>query len=184
MNCENKRLFFAIEMPEELRRRAASALPSVKGLKPVRAGQIHLTLLFLGDIPVEKLDAVKECADAVTFKPFELEMTGSGFFPNIRRPSVFWLGLAECTDLMNLQPQIQQGMKTLGLDFKENRFVPHITLARIKRRIARDDLDELQKAVEPLTASRFQVNAFHLLSSELAPSGAIHTIEASFKAGG
>ena len=46
-----QRLFIAIGLPEELRRRLGRLLPQPPaGVKPVRPEQLHLTLHFLGDV--------------------------------------------------------------------------------------------------------------------------------------
>ena len=60
-------------------------------------------------------------------------------------------------------------------------FAPHITVARIRKRIHDNNLDKLTDGIQALEGMSFPVDKFYLYSSELTPQGAIHTKEAKSK---
>jgi len=182
MNNEVKRLFFAIDLPGDLRRKAVSGLPLINGMKPSKEDQLHLTLLFLGDVQGDRLEDIKESVSSVPFIPLALEISGSGFFPDTRRPSIFWLGFKENSVLTEFQDRLLRTVKNLGMVLRDGRFVPHVTLGRIRHKISRDDAVLLQESMRPLTGLKFQVNDYLLFSSVLCPSGAVHSVEAVFEA--
>ena len=65
---EPKRLFFAIELPGEVREQLihwrAAQFPPEAG-RPVAADNLHLTLAFLGDVSAEKQHALTQLAGRI-----------------------------------------------------------------------------------------------------------------------
>lgn len=180
------RLFIAVNLPDNVQAALAHTQKDLQrelvspALRWTRPENTHLTLLFLGEIAeghvakvAEKLRAA--CED---FNSFELEISGVGCFPNMRRPRVLWLGLSG--DLDSLQAVNAQVMKHCGA-FAERRddkpFHPHLTLARIKfedKSVARDLNKTLSKL--RIDAARWRVESVELMRSELLPSGAEYSI--------
>ncbi len=97
---EQIRSFIAIELPEEVKTglkqvqdRLKSADPScAKWVDPVG---IHLTLKFLGNVDVDKIDAITQAIQdaSITVAPFDLKIDRLGCFPNLRRVQIVWVGL-------------------------------------------------------------------------------------------
>jgi 2'-5' RNA ligase len=93
------RAFIAIELPGELVRHLADfqaglKSPGVHAAKWVDPGSMHLTLKFLGSVDMKGLAVVKdETGMAVkSSRCFHLITGRTGFFPDHRRPRVYWLG--------------------------------------------------------------------------------------------
>ena len=86
------RVFWAIPLPDALRRELHGIAVGVNGLRAQKPETIHLTLRFLGEI--EDPRPVVEAAQAVAARhePFTLAMRGLGVFPHPRAPRVFWVG--------------------------------------------------------------------------------------------
>ena len=96
---EQVRSFIAIELPDELKAgldRLQTRLKSSgqSGVKWVDPYSIHLTLKFLGSIPVDKISgitaAMEEAAQEISH--FHLEVKELGVFPNLKRVQVVWVG--------------------------------------------------------------------------------------------
>src|SRR5215471_13615804 len=95
------RIFIAIEVPAEIRRQIAAYVDQLRGLfSDVRASwsredNLHLTLKFLGDVELLRIDSLSQaCADAARkLGPFELAISGGGTFPPHGKPKVLWLGV-------------------------------------------------------------------------------------------
>ncbi|MGZ8847637.1 MAG: RNA 2',3'-cyclic phosphodiesterase, partial [Pyrinomonadaceae bacterium] len=107
---ETWRIFIAIELPDKVRRRLSEHIASVRSQVPdahaswVREGNLHLTLKFLGDIPVtnsEKLSAAASIA-ACKAEPFEIVVGGCGAFPPRGQPRVLWVGLEDASGQLAL----------------------------------------------------------------------------------
>jgi 2'-5' RNA ligase len=108
-----------------------------RSVRWVKEQSMHLTLKFLGEIePATVPDvtcAIQKASEGI--KPFELEIRGLGFFPNPKRPRVFWAGVAgQLEALEGLHGGLEQALSSLGFE-KENRpFSAHLTLARFRGR--------------------------------------------------
>jgi 2'-5' RNA ligase len=96
---------------------------------------MHVTLCFLGMRPAGELDAIGgACADAVGPPVFELSTAGLVGFPP-RRPRVLAAAIEDRSrGLAALQVRLATALAEIGAYRPERRaFVPHVTLARVKR---------------------------------------------------
>jgi 2'-5' RNA ligase len=179
------RTFIAIELTApilerlyDLQSRMQEDLPP-KLLRWVRPEGIHLTLVFLGDIPVEQVEPVAEalreaCAE---HSPFTVSFTGMGCFPSLRRPRVVWVGVEEPSGaLTRLQRDIEQALVPLGFKPERRAFTPHLTLGRVKGG-GRQACEALGAYVERANVrmGEMKVEAVRLVRSDLQPGGAVYT---------
>ena len=133
------RLFIAIEMADEVRR-ALGRLQgrmkkSIRGVRWVKPGSIHLTLAFLGNTEEGLVPELRRLLDGVAkrHRPFTLVIRDVGAFPSLRRPRVLWCGVRKGGDeCRSLAEQIAEGLSRLGLPQERREFRPHLTLARVK----------------------------------------------------
>ena len=129
--AEHRRLFFAL-WPDEALRQQIAAISSTADWPPaarrVPAAHLHLTLVFLGDVPAERVDAVRSVAASLRVAPFKLSLAGCGHFP---RAEVGWLGCVDAPPaLFALNAGLHQGLRTQGFALRGESFRPHVTLAR------------------------------------------------------
>lgn len=151
---------------------------AVKWVEPER---IHLTLRFLGNTPVEQIDFISAALDEVAsaHTPFSLSLDRLGCFPNERRPRVIWVGLkGEVDELDALKHGLDEVLAPLGWDPEHRRFHAHLTLGRAKHQGAIDL--PWNTAVVPAS---WQVEALHLIESQLRPSGPLYTIRHTSRLG-
>src|SRR4051812_1490169 len=93
------RTFIAFDPGADVREQAASVQStlqrSVSDLKWVEQENIHLTLLFLGEVDSREVIDVHRAVEAVTrtHAPFTVSFEGLGCFPNMRRPRILWAGI-------------------------------------------------------------------------------------------
>lgn len=179
------RTFIAIELSAtildrlgDLQSRMQRDLPP-KLLRWVRPEGIHLTLAFLGDIPVEQVDPIAAAlAEACAgHAPLTVSIAGMGCFPNVRRPRVVWVGVEEPSgELAHLQHDIEQALVPLGFRPEARAFHPHLTLGRVKGG-GGQALAALGAYVERANVriGEMKVQAVHLMRSDLRPSGAVYT---------
>jgi 2'-5' RNA ligase len=95
---ERARLFVALELPDEIRAAlatwAASAGEGIHDLRLVAADALHVTLCFLGSLPVGEITPIGEaCAESVGgFGAAELSLGQAVWLP-ARRPHVLAVGI-------------------------------------------------------------------------------------------
>ena len=180
------RCFVAVELEEAIRQALQRTQMLLKGDPAGRYGRwarpegIHLTLKFLGDVPMDRIapiaEAVKQASAGVA--PFRLSCGELGCFPNTRFPRVIWIGIEDPSGaLLRLQGEVERNLSTLGFPPERRAFHPHLTLART-RRVSKGEQAALGKLVERTQVGKLGemvVQEISLMRSELRPSGAVYT---------
>jgi len=178
------RTFIAVAISEDIRANAV-ALQKELGktgatVKWVEEENLHVSLLFLGEVDDRELHAVCKAAQEVAASepPFALRVSGVGAFPTARRPKVVWAGVTEgAEELQRLYAALEAKMLDLGCYRKEERgYTPHLTLGRVK-----DAEDGFALAAElPKRMSwdggRTMVEEVLVYSSELNREGPVYTV--------
>jgi 2'-5' RNA ligase len=148
----------------------------------VRMEGAHVTLKFIGEVPVERVEVIRAALGAVPPRPpIELRFAGLGFFPNERRPRVFWAGIEGGAPLRELAAEIETRLAALGIPREEREFHPHLTLARFD---AAGNLGPLRAAAGEFAATEFgrtRAGEFHLYQSVLKSAGAEYTRLATYR---
>ncbi len=139
---------------------------------------IHLTLKFLGEIPLGVGESLRPALDhAAAARPaFTVHVRGAGCFPNPHRPRVLWVGLEETQGaLMALQRSIEIECAGLGLPAENRPFSPHLTLGRIRREAGAEAASFIRAVLDREQAVELgvmTVDSVHLYRSDLRPTGA------------
>jgi 2'-5' RNA ligase len=173
---ETLRAFFAVEIGEEahceaeaLARQLRSG-PGGDAVRWVRAENYHVTLRFLGQVEVERLAPLTERVRLETrsLVPFPLRLARLRAFPSPRHPRVVTLELEPREPLAELAGAVERATVACGFAPEERPFRAHLTLGRVRERGF--SLPSGTPAPAP-----FDVGAFVLLRSVLAPSGPTYT---------
>jgi 2'-5' RNA ligase len=180
------RLFVALEIPSAVRDNLAALLKELRAIAPqvkwVRAENLHVTLKFIGEVAPAKLEGIRKALATVrSEQAVTLDFRDLGFFPNEKRPRVFWAGIECSPNLKTIASDIEQAMEKLGIPREQRPFSPHLTLARFPL----PGLPEKPRsAIQENVAREFgtlHTNEFHLIESKLKPSGAEYTTLESFR---
>jgi 2'-5' RNA ligase len=183
---EQIRSFIAIELSEEAKKGLAGLRKELERdehrfVKWVDPGGIHLTLKFLGNIHSGRVTEIAEAMKKATqgIPPFLLEISGLGAFPSLKQARVFWVGVSgELDKLSGLQENIDSALAALGFAKEDRRFVPHLTLARMREGASpaeRTSFGELVGSTIFEDKYHVKVEAISLMRSQLTPTGAIYT---------
>lgn len=181
------RLFLAISLPEKVKNRLAALqkelAKSQADVRWVRPEGLHLTLKFFGQVPEEKIErlssVITKVIEALKPGPMHLGLKGVGTFPpGGRAPRVVWVGLYGRLDtLAKLQNALEEAFAKWGFEKEKRRFVPHITLGRVKskRRVdrLREEVLRLQEK-EFFAPQEIEVKELTLYQSILKPTGAVY----------
>ena len=171
------RAFIAIDLPESvraaLRRKQASFRSVSADARWTRPEGIHLTLKFLGDevSDPQVRDVCEALKNLGPFEPFAVGLKGFGFFPDARRPTVFWVGVEAPASLGQLAEQIEEAMRKVGFAREPRAFRPHLTLARFRVPQPQPALQALLTQQGEQELGNFAVSEFFLFESKLSPQG-------------
>ena len=158
------RLFIAIDISQEVRDYLINIQSKLdKSLRFVSS--FHLTLKYLGDVHEDLIPKINSKLDEIKFDTFELELSEIGVFPNENFIKVIWIGVKEQPKIMEIQNQVEEKLKEFNFK-KEFNFHPHITLARVNKKIKFPDIKIQNKT--------FPVSKFYLYHSTLTPQGPIY----------
>jgi 2'-5' RNA ligase len=185
------RIFVALDIPEEVRAALGALIarlrPVSRAARWARIEGVHLTLKFIGLVQPEKVEAIKASLAQIHFPDsIKIKFRSVGFFPNERRPSVFWAGVEAGAELGALASAVEASLEPLGSPKEWRTFSPHLTLARFKF-IDGSALHRLQDAISavgPLEFGAAVSKEFHLYQSILKPGGAEYTRLATFRFAG
>ena len=174
------RLFVAIEIPDDIRAVFGVLIKELRIVQPqakwVRPENLHLTLKFLGNTEPEKLQAVQTALSSIhSEQSVHLEFRGLGFFPNEKKPRVFWAGLQVSSNLAELAARIDKAMHGLDFPLERRPFVPHLTLARFEPPGASPRLLNVGRLRALDSFGSLTATEFHLIESKLKPAGAEYT---------
>lgn len=183
------RLFVALDIPDEVRQAIAAAAAkweeACRAARWVRIEGAHVTLKFIGEVPSGKVAQIQAALAMVRgTTPIELTFRGLGFFPNARRPRVFWAGIEAGPELAGLAGAVEVALDPLGIARESRPFSPHLTLARFDSPAGLDQLQAEIAAAGALEFGRATANQFHLYLSVLKHGGAEYTRLASNPLGG
>ncbi|GBD97412.1 2',5' RNA ligase family [bacterium BMS3Abin06] len=176
------RSFIAIELSETAKSALAELQQELKkcgaDIRWVKPENIHLTLKFLGNIENEIVDDVLKIIESrcKKFRAFDLEIKGTGTFPNLRSPSVLWVGVNSNADIAALQNEIEAGMTSLGFERENRKYTPHLTLGRFRSSQGKGPLLEKIELFKNRKYGLINVGAVALMRSDLSPSGARHSV--------
>lgn len=170
------RLFFALLPTLEVRSAIEAAVKDLSmrqphGGKLVRAENLHLTLMFLGDaVPPEEEAAAIRAASKVAVPPVTLSLDHGATFAG--NTSTWWLGTRSPPDtLLELRRRLHASLVEHKVGYDRQRFVPHVTFVRhANARLP-------NTTVRPVV---WDVGAFHLMRSPIGEAGSVYETVASW----
>ena len=184
------RAFLAIELPASIKREIQlfqnKLQENGQGISWVKVSNLHITLKFLGDIDWNQQQAITTILPEVcrNLLPFSISVAKTGFFPNIKRPRVLWVGCSNSKNkLVQVFTAIDSSLADIGFEPEKRLFSPHLTIGRIKQLESTALLVSQMQKNSDFSAGRFQVSEIKLIKSQLHPSGAIYTPLAEFQLG-
>jgi RNA 2',3'-cyclic 3'-phosphodiesterase len=175
------RTFICLELPETIRVQAEALQRRLAGLgdkiRWVNPWNLHLTLRFLGEISRSQVETVclaVRCA-AARMDVFSIRFSGTGCFPSVRRPKVFWIGIPETKDLVRLFETIEGELFSAGFPREVRPYSPHLTVGRVRVDRTSPGLTDALTTAE-FEPAPFLVTHVTVMKSDLKKSGAVYTV--------
>jgi RNA 2',3'-cyclic 3'-phosphodiesterase len=149
-------------------------------VKWVEPDNLHLTLLFLGEVDQRDLMTVCRAVSAVaaTHAAFPMNIETAGAFPNIRRPRTLWMGVAAGAEQVTaLHDALEVPLLELGCYRREEReYTPHLTLGRVKADRPNGTLTTALTTHTHWRAGETMVHEVLVMGSRLTPKGPEYTV--------
>jgi 2'-5' RNA ligase len=176
------RLFTGIEIPGAIGQQLSMLRGGLPGARWIDPENYHLTLRFIGDIDDATAHEAADALGRVRRAPFDLHLDGVISFGG-RKPRAIVAAMSQPQALMDLQAEQERLMQRLGLAPEGRKYIPHVTLARLRQSSSRDVADYLA-ARGLFRTPAFHVERFVLFSSRNSTGGGPNVVEASYPLGG
>lgn len=176
-----ERLFVGVKLSNSAASALGSLILSAPSVLPAVSWQpvdnFHVTLRFIGEVPVDRRDTITEALRAVACTSFAANVIGIDCFPAKGPVRVIHGAVSNDPSIsfQELQSSVDDALLSCGLNFsREKAFIPHVTFGRNKRE-SNTAINEWASGIvfEPVS---FAVSEFQLLRSVLTKTGAVYEV--------
>lgn len=173
------RLFTGVEIPSDIAFALSLKRGGLTGARWIDTDNYHITLRFIGDVDGQTADEVAQSLDRLSNSMrFSVRLTHLGTFGG-DKPRALYAGVEPSEELTRLQAAQERVLQRAGLAPEGRKFVPHVTLARLRGGNAMEVARFIAEAgrFEPLS---FPVGRFVLYSSRDSVGGGPYVVEQSY----
>jgi 2'-5' RNA ligase len=176
------RLFTGVEIPSDIGQALGMLRGGLPGARWITPENYHLTLRFIGDVDDVIAHDVASMLGRVRRGAFDLHLEGLTSFGG-RKPRAVVATIAAAQPLLEVQAEQERLMQRIGLEPEGRKYLPHVTLARLRTSSNRDVAEYLSARGLFRTAA-FRVSRFVLFSSRASVGGGPYVVEASYPLSG
>jgi RNA 2',3'-cyclic 3'-phosphodiesterase len=172
------RAFLGISISNELKPRITSVQDRFFhfDIKFVEKENLHFNLKFFKEISDEDVEKLKTFLQGAfkQIQAFDIEIEGLGAFPSSNYVRVIWLGVKEGYQMLaSIAEIIEKATESMGYETDE-KFVPHLTLGRVRTGRNKNEMITLLKDLEDVKIGRMRVSEAVLFRSKLSPNGPVY----------
>jgi 2'-5' RNA ligase len=164
------RLFAGLRLPEAIRSDLHALQRGVKGARWVAPENLHITIRFIGELDGAQAEDVAHALSAVEALAFDIALSDAGTFASGRRPRMIWAGVVPSPALTALRARVDAALGCAGIGPEERKFVPHVTLARLRDSSSAEVARRVGE-IAPLVDASFEVGELVLFESHLGAKG-------------
>ncbi len=174
------RAFLAFDLPQDVKHVLIGEMDRLRRRLPparwVRPEGLHVTVKFLGEVPVPRLERLERgLAERLgELAPVEIRLAGAGFFPSPSQARVAWVG-GEAPGARAVVEEVESIAGMLGFPRERRAWHLHVTLARLDTPWPRYAAEELLAWGEDLALPGFLCRELVCFESHLRPGGAVYT---------
>jgi RNA 2',3'-cyclic 3'-phosphodiesterase len=172
------RLFTGLEIPADIGQSLSLLRGGLPGARWIDPENYHVTLRFIGDVDDTIAHEIASMLERVRREPFEMRVEDLISFGG-RKPRAIVATLGSARALMELQAEHERLMQRVGLEPEGRKYVPHVTLARLRDSSSRQVADYLALRA-PFRSPPFAVSRFVLFSSRASVGGGPYVVEAAY----
>ncbi len=172
------RLFTGVEIPSAIGQALSMLRGGLPGARWIDPENYHLTLRFIGDVDEMTAREIADVLGRVQRGPFDLHMEGLSSFGG-RKPRAVVAQAASSPPLTEIQAEQERLMQRIGLEPEGRKFMPHVTLARLRDSSSRQ-VAEYLAARGFFRTAQFRVSRFVLFSSRASVGGGPYVVEEAY----
>jgi len=173
------RLFTGLEIPNAVAFALSLKKGGLPGARWIDSENYHITLRFVGDVDWRTANEVAFILEKFTTSPrFPVRLTHLGSFGG-NKPRALYAGVDTTPELAHLQAGQERALQQIGLPPDSRKFMPHVTLARLKGTTPGALARYMDEALrfEPLS---FTPGRFVLFSSRDSLGGGPYVVEQAY----
>jgi len=162
--------FAAIKPPQKILDAVAPLQKGIEGVNWAPEDNLHITVGYFGELNDEYAEILdRELARSPGYG-FDLRLTGVDYF-GASRPHTLWLGVEENPHLNALHKYIRSAARRSDIEMESRNFRPHLSLAYLRRNIAKDDFEKYIRRYVRFKSEPFLVDEFALYSTKRHKNG-------------
>lgn len=158
------RLFIALEFSRKTRQSLSASAEVLRQIcdkaSLTREENFHLTLVFLGEIPPDRVKDIRAAMDECVAPPVRVSITGPGRFRQ-REGDTVWRGAEPADNLRELYSRLCKALAERGFVTEDRTYTPHVTLARRARLKSGCTIEALAARMPPLSEEIRAVTLMH-----------------------
>lgn len=169
------RLFIAINFDDKIKDKLCLLINNLQQYSIAgnftKRENLHLTLIFIGETPSNKIAAIKNAMDNVQQQPFDINFTHIGKF-RCTNGDIFWVGIDQNSMLSSVYTQLYKNLTASGFNIESREYKPHLTLSRQMVLNYPLDYDNLNNDIPK---QNININKISLMKSERINGKLIYT---------
>jgi RNA 2',3'-cyclic 3'-phosphodiesterase len=181
-----KRLFIAIEIPQNLRQYFHSVVATMSNknheIRAIVQDNIHLTLKFLGSTNISRISKIANSISSVSADTQKFSFNTGGrieAFPGLKSARIIFVPVEEGSEkIMQFYDKLEDSLSKIKIRKEPRKFIPHLTVARIRNMI---DLREEINNTSIMPQKNIECTHITLFESILKKSGAEYKVLEEFK---
>jgi len=137
---------------------------------------LHITYKFIGNVDETELKNIYQQLkqEINSQREININLNGLGAFPSIYNPKILYIKAEEQNDhLTAIHNTIEQKLKYIGIPENEKKFIPHITLMRIKKYKIENFLKTIHN-YQNYNFGTIKEIEINIIESILTPKGAVY----------
>lgn len=173
------RLFTGLEIPAEIGFLLSLKRGGLPGARWIDPENYHITLRFIGDVDNSTADEAADVLERLNHSlSFRIRLDHLGSFGG-DKPRSLYAGIEGNETLVRLQAAQERMLQRAGLAPEGRKFVPHVTLARL-RGASSYDVAHFIASAGRFTPIEFEVSRFVLYSSRDSVGGGPYVVEQGY----
>ncbi|PHQ67925.1 MAG: RNA 2',3'-cyclic phosphodiesterase [Robiginitomaculum sp.] len=157
--------FAAIKLSEDILDAIEPLQKGIEGVNWSPRDNLHITIGYFGELSDEYVKMLdRELARSPGFG-FDVSLSGVDYFGS-SRPHTLWLGIKKNHALTALHDHVRSAARRSAIKMESRNFRPHLSLAYLRRDIAKDDFERYLRRYIHFTSKPFLIDQFALYSTQ------------------
>ncbi len=169
------RCFIAIDLPDSIKEEIKELQRNIKekGIKNIKAENLHITLKFLGNLNEREVKRIKNELHLLNPKEkFKIHLENPGVFTRQNIIRIIWLGASKKDDILSIKNELDARLAKHGFG-EDKKYTPHVTIARVNTGNNEKVKNRIMQ-LKDFKTSEFFIDAIKLKQSTLTPEGSLY----------